>query len=189
MTETIKHLESLLCFLKACVLPIKLGLVKLLTAPQDLFVRLGGVDEDRPFAIADDKLVDGLAALNLTLSGAQPAKEAFQIVVGAPALGPGITLEEPRPALVKGCADMCDHIGILRVVLRVLLQLGQELFDLALDPPAGRALLPLVLRGVEPTVQFHQPVALALEVPILWRKRLAEGDHRQQLSQDGMAPF
>ena len=121
MTETIKHLESLLCFLKACVLPIKLGLVKLLTAPQDLFVRLGGVDEDRPFAIADDKLVDGLAALNLTLSGAQPAKEAFQIVVGAPAFGPGITLEEPRPALVKGCADMCDHLGILGVVLRVLL--------------------------------------------------------------------
>jgi hypothetical protein len=189
MTETITPSESLLGFVKAGVLLINPGLVKLLTAPQDVFVRLGGVDEDRPFARAEDELVDGRAAMKLPLSGAPPAKEAFQIVVRAPACGPGITREEPGPALGKGCAAMDDHRGILGVGLRVRLHLGQALLDLALDSPAGRAPLPLVLRGSEPPVQFHQPVALALAVPIVWRNRLAEGDHRQPLRQDGRAPF
>jgi hypothetical protein len=167
VAKTIQHLEPVLHFAKACLLLIKLGLVKLLTALQDLFVGFRWVDEDHPFTIADDKLMDGLATMSLPLSGPQPAKEGFQLIVGAPAFGPGITLEEPWPALIKGSADMCDHIGILRVVLRVLVQLSQELFDLALDPAAGRAWVALVCRRVETAIQFHQPATLALELPIL----------------------
>ena len=137
MTKTMKHLESLLRFEKAGMFLVKLGLVKLLKAMQELLVGLGGINEDGPFTIADDKLMDGLVALNLTLSSTQPAKEGFQVIVGTVALGPGITLEEPPPALAEGRCDMRDHTGILGTVSSVLLQVGQKLFDPALDPAAG----------------------------------------------------
>jgi hypothetical protein len=189
VAKAIEHLEPVLHFAKACLLLIKLGLVKLLTALQDLFVGFRWVDEDRPFTRAEDKLMDGLATMSLPLSGPQPATEGFQLIVGAPAFGPGITLEEPWPALSKGSADLCDHIGILRVGLRVLVQLSQELCDLALDPPAGRAWVVLVFRRVETALQFHQPATVALELLILWHERSAQLDHRQQVIQDRMAPF
>jgi len=50
-------LAPLLCFEKPGILLIKLGLVKLLKAAQPLRESLGGVNEDGPLAIAQDKLV------------------------------------------------------------------------------------------------------------------------------------
>jgi len=189
VTKAIKHLKPLLGFEKAGLLLIKLGLVKLPTAMQDLFVRLGGVDEDGPFAIADDKLVDGLAALNLTLSGAQPAKEGFQVIIRAVALRPRVALEESCPALAEGRADPCDHPRVSRTALRVLLQLGQKLFDLTLNLLAGRAQLTLDLWRVETPLQFHQPVPLAFELLIAGGKSLVAVGHGQQLIQERVPPF
>jgi len=189
MTETIKHLESVLRLEKACILPINLGLVKLLTALQDLRGGFSGVDEDGPFTIADDKLMDGFAPLNLTLSGPQPPKEGFQVIVGAIALRPGIALEQARPALTEARADMSDHTGVMRTLPSMLFQLGQKLFDLTLDLLAGWARPALAVWGVETPLQFHQPVPLAFELPILRPKRVAEMDHRQQLRQEWMPPF
>jgi hypothetical protein len=174
---------------KACLLLRNLGLGKLLTARQDLFVGFRGVAEDRPCTLAEDNLRDGLATLRLPLSGPQPAKEGFPISVGAPAFGPGIPREEPGPALSKGSAARCDHLGLLRVVLRGLVPLSQELFALALDPPAGRAWGVLVFRGGETAIQFPQPATLALAVPRLWHEGAAQLDHSHQGSHERMAPF
>jgi hypothetical protein len=189
MTETIKHLEPVLGFFKACVLLIKLSLVKLPKAVQDLFVGLGGVDEEGPFPIADDKLVDGFTAMDLPLAGPQPPKEGFQVIVGAVALRPGIALEQACPALAEARTDMGDHPSVLRTLPSVLFQLGQKLFDLALDLLTGRARLPRELRRVETPLQFHQPVPLAFEVVIACGKRVAELDHGQQLLQERVSPF
>jgi len=124
MAKTIKHLEPLLHFEKACLLLIKVGLVKLLTARQDLLIGFQGVDEDGPFAVADDKLMDGFTALNLTLPGPQPTKEGFQVIIRAVAFRPRIALEESRPALAEGCTDLGDYPRVWRAGLCVLLQLG-----------------------------------------------------------------
>ena len=124
MAKTIKHLEPLLHFEKACLLLIKVDLVKLLTARQDLLIGFQGVDEDGPFAVADDKLMDGFTALNLTLPGPQPTKEGFQVIIRAVAFRPRIALEESRPALAEGCTDLGDYPRVWRAGLCVLLQLG-----------------------------------------------------------------
>jgi hypothetical protein len=189
MTKAIKHLEPVLGFLKACILPIKLCLVKLPQAVQDLFVGLSGVDEESPFTIAEDKLVDGFTAMDLPLAGPQPPKEGLQLIVRTVALRPGIALEQARPALAEAPADMGDHTGVLRTLPCVLFQLSQKLFDLALDLWAGRARLPRELGRVETPLQFHQPVPLAFEVLIAWGKRVAELDHGQQLLQERVSPF
>jgi len=112
MTKAIQHVEPVLGFLKACIFLIKPCLVKLPKAVQDLFVGLGGVDEKRPFTIAEDKLVDGFPALDLPLAGSQPPKEGFQVIVGAVTFRPGIALEQARPALTKARADMGDHPSV-----------------------------------------------------------------------------
>ena len=189
MTKAIKHVEPVLGFLKACILPIKLCLVKLPQAVQDLFVGLGGVDEESPFTIAEDKLVDGFTAMDLPLAGPQPTKEGFQIIVRAVALRPGIALEQARPALAEARTDMGNHPSVLRTLPSVLFQLGQKLFDMALDLRAGRARVPRELRGVETPLQFHQPGPLAFEVVIAGGKRVAELDHGQQLLQERVSPF
>ena len=189
MTKTVKHVEPLLRSLKASIFSIKLGLVKLLTTLQNLLIGFGWVDEDGPFAIADNKLMDGLATMHLPLSGPQPPKEGFQLIVGAVALRPGITLEQARPALAEGAADMCDHTRILRTVLCVLLQLGQKLLDLAFDLTAGRGRLPLDFRWVETTLQFHKEAPLTFELSVVGGKRMTERDHGQQLIQEWVPPF
>lgn len=171
------------------LLLIKLGLVKLLTALQELLVGVRRVDEDRPFTIADDKLMDGFATMNLTLPGPQPTKEGFQVIVGAVAFGPGITLEEPRPALAEGGADLSDHLRLGWTGLRLLLQLGQKLLDLALDLLAGRARLTRDFWRVETALQFHQPAPLTFKLSILGAKGAAELNHRHQLRQERMVPF
>lgn len=189
MAKTIKHLEPLLHFEKACLLLIKVGLVKLLTALQDLLVGFRGVDEDGPFTVADDKLMDGFTALNLTLPSPQSTKKGFQVIIGAVAFRPRIALEESRPALAEGCADLGDHPRVWRAGSCVLLQLGQALFDSALNLLAGRARLILNLWWVETPVQFHQPPPLAFELLIAGDKWLAECDHPQQLIQERVPPF
>jgi hypothetical protein len=75
VAKTVEHLEPVLRFEKACPLLIKLGLIKLLAAPQDLLIGFGGVNEGRPFTITDDKLMDRFAALGLTLASPQPTKK------------------------------------------------------------------------------------------------------------------
>lgn len=133
--------------------------------------------------------MDGFATLNLTLSGSQPTKEGFQVIVGTVAFGPGITLEESPPALAEGRADVADHLRLWWTGLRVLLQLGEKLLDLALDLLAGRARLPLDLWRVEAALEFHQPAPLTFKLSILRAKGAAELDHRQQLRQERMTPF
>jgi hypothetical protein len=155
VTKAIKHLEPLLGFLKASILPIKLCLVKLLKAVQDLCVGLGGVDEESPFPITDDELVDRFTAMDLPRAGSEPPKEGFQVIVRAVALRPGIALKQARPALAEARADMGDHTGVWRTLPRVLFQLDQKLFDLALDLLAGRARLALDVWWVETPVQCH----------------------------------
>ncbi|MCA1606972.1 MAG: hypothetical protein LC775_16225 [Acidobacteria bacterium] len=166
MAKTIEHLEPVLRFEKACLLLIKLGLIKLLTAPQDLLIGFGGINENRPFTVADDKLMDGFAALDLTLPGPQPTKEGFQVIVGPIALRPGITLKQTRPTLAEGRADMGDHMRVWRIALRVLLQLGQKFFDLALDLLAGRVRLPRDFWWVEAPLQFHKEAPLAFKLSV-----------------------
>lgn len=189
MTKAIQHLEPVLGFLKACIFLIKPCLVKLPQAVQELVVGLGGVDEERPFSIAEDKLVDRFTALDLPLAGAQPTKEGFQVIVRAVTVRPSIALEQARPALAKARADMSDHPCVLRTLPCMLFQVGQELFDLALDLRTGWARLPGKLRRVQTPFQFHQPVPLAFEVLIACGKRAAELDHNQQLLQEWVPPF
>jgi len=189
MVKTVKHLKSLLRFLKPSILLIKLGLVKLLASLPDLLVGLGRINEDCPFAIADDKLVDGLPTMRLPLSGAQPTKEGFQVIVGAVTLRPGITLEQARPALTEGGAELRHHPRVRRTILRVLFQLGQKLFDLAFDLSAGRGRLTCDFWWVEAVLEFHQETSLAFELTVVCGERMTPGDHRQQLIQEWMPPF
>jgi len=132
--------------------------------------------------------MDRLAAVNLALAGAQATKEGFQIVIGAVAFGPGVAGEEPRPTLPEGDADMGHHLGFVGMVLGVLFQFRQEVLDLTFDATPGWARLKVFGR-IKAPIQFHQPVALALETPILPREGVATLDHGQQLVQERMAPF
>jgi hypothetical protein len=134
-------LKLVLRFLKSSVLAIKLLLFELLDAFQHLLKRLLGVNENRPLAVAEDKVVRRLVPVGLALTGTQPPKERFQLIVGAVPLRPGITGEEPGPAVGKGRADMGDHGGILRMVRGVLVQFRQKRLDpvAALDGRWGAA--------------------------------------------------
>src|SRR5712692_3272895 len=93
VTKTVKQLQLLVCSEEPPILFVKLGLVNLLKAFQHLLEGVGRVNKHRPFAIPQDKLMDGLAALNLTLAREQATKEGFQLSVGAVACGPGVAGE------------------------------------------------------------------------------------------------
>jgi len=164
-------------------------LVELLQALQHLLEGFRWVDEDGPFARADDELMHGLATMDLPLTSPQAAEEGLQIIVGAVAFGPGVTGEEARPAVTEGGADMGNHRRILGMTLGMLLQLDQKVFDLLLDATRGWARLTLVVWGVKSSLQLDQPTALAFELPVLSRKPLAVLHHGQQLLQERMAPF
>lgn len=71
----------------------------------------------------------------------------------------------------------------------LLRQLGQKGFDLALDGAAGRPGLSDHHGRVQASLQFDQPVALALELPILRREGAPPLHDRQQLLQQRMPPF
>ena len=131
----------------------------------------------------------GLAPMNLALTSPQASEETFEVVVGAPAFGPGITGKESRPPLLEGGADVRHHLGIGRARLGVLLQLRQKVFDLPLDlTPRGRRLIGL-LRGIQSAIQFDQPITLTLETAVLSRERAATLDDGQELIQNRMTPF
>ena len=68
VAKAVLHAKFELCFEKACILVVKLGLVKLLEAMEDLLERLGGIDKDGPLAVTDDELMHGLAAMDLSLA-------------------------------------------------------------------------------------------------------------------------
>ena len=166
VAKTIQHLKQLLCFLKSSVLAIKLLLFELLDTFQHLLKRLLGVNENRPLAVAEDKVVRRLMPVGLALTGTQPPKERFQLIVGAVPLWPGITGEEPGPAVRKGRADMGDHGGILRMVRGMLVQFRQKRFDPLLHLLAAGARRALDCWRIQPSLQLHQPAALAFELPI-----------------------
>ena len=63
VAKPIEYTKPLLRLFEACVLLVKFGLVKLLETLQELFERLGGVNENRPLAIADDELVHSFTCL------------------------------------------------------------------------------------------------------------------------------
>ena len=131
----------------------------------------------------------GLATLNLPLARAETSKERFQFIVGAVAFRPSIAREKTRPPLPKRGTDMRNHCGVDGMMLDMLFQLRQESFDLALDLATRGARLPFTLGRVKQPIQFHQPVALAAELPILRRKGLATLHHGQQLLQQRMPLF
>ncbi len=82
VAEAIQDLYPALGFEKASILSIKFGLLELLQALQHLVEGLRGVNEDSPFAIADDELMHGLAAMDLPLTSPQAAEEGLQSIVG-----------------------------------------------------------------------------------------------------------
>jgi hypothetical protein len=166
-------------------------LERLTTLPlQHVLEGFRGVDEDGPFAIADDELMHGLVAMDLPLPRPQAAEEGLQIIVGAVAFGPGVTGEEARPAVAEGGTDMGNHHRrIFSMALGMLFQLGQKVFDLPLDAARSWARLTFFVGGVKASLQLDQPPALAFELPILSRKSLAVVHHGQQLLQERMAPF
>ena len=131
----------------------------------------------------------GLATMNLPLARAETSEERFQFIVGAVAFRPSIARKKTRPPLPKRGTDMRNHCGVDAMMLGMLFQLCQEGFDLALDLATRRARLPFTLWRVKQPIQFHQPVALAAESPILRRKELATLHHGQQLIQQRMPPF
>jgi hypothetical protein len=189
MTKTLKHLEPVLGFVQASLLPINLCLVNLLKAVQDLCEGLGGVEEESPFTITDEELGDGVTAMDLPLAGPEPTQEGFPVMVRAGALRPGSALKQARPAWAEARTEMGDHTGVLRTLPRVLFPLDQKLFDVALDLLAGRARPALDFWRVETPVQLHQPPPVAFEVLIASGKWLRERDHGQQLLQEWVSPF
>ena len=131
----------------------------------------------------------GFAPMNLSLASLQASKETFEVVVGSPPFGPGITGKESRPTLLECRADVRHHLGICRMRLGVLFQLSQKVFDLPLDLTTRGAWLTDLLRGIQPAIQFDQPIALTLETAVLSRERAATLDDGQELIQNRMAPF
>ena len=83
MTETIKPWESVRRFVKPGIRLSKLGLLKLRKAVPYLRAGLAGVKEEGPRTVTEHKRRHGLAALKLTLTGAQAATAGFPIRVGA----------------------------------------------------------------------------------------------------------
>ena len=189
VTKTVLHLKSVLDFEKLSILFIKLGLIELLDSMQDLLKGFVGINQYSPLAVADDKLVHRLAAMNLALAGTQTTEEGFQVIVSAVTFRPDIAGKEPRPTLPEGGTDMCDHRCFRRVGLGVLFQSRQEFFDLAFDFSARRVRLPFSFRGIEAMFQFDQPLVLTFETPIRLCKRAAPLNHSPQVVQYGMAPF
>lgn len=130
-----------------------------------------------------------LAPMNLSLASPQASEETFEVVVGSPPFGPGITGKESRPTLLECRADVRHHLGICRAHLGLLLQLRQKVFDLALDLTAGGTWLTGLLRGIQSAIQFDQPIALTFETAVLNGERAATLDNGQELIQNRMAPF
>jgi len=189
VAETIQDLYPVLGFEKASILLLKFGLLELLHALQHLVEGLSGVNEDSPFAIAEDKLMHGLAAMDLPLTSPQAAEEGLQSIVGPIAVGPSVTGEEARPALAEGGADMGNHRRIFGMAVGMVFQLAQKVFDLPLDAARGWTWLSFVVWRVKSSLQLDQPSAVAFELPVLSRKPLAVLHHNQQLVQERMAPF
>ncbi len=131
----------------------------------------------------------GFAPMNLSLASPQASEETFEIVVGSPPFGPGITGKESRPPLLEGRADMRHHLGIGRARLGMLFQLGQKVFDVPLDLTARGAWLTGLLGRIQPALQFDQPIALTLETAVLSRERATTLNDDQELIQNRMAPF
>ena len=127
--------------------------------------------------------------MNLSLARPQASEETFEVVVGSPAFGPGITRKESRPTLLERRADVRHHLSICRARLGVLLQFRQKVFDLLLDLTARGASLTGLLRGIQPAIQFDQPIALTLETAVLSRERAATLDDGQEVIQNRMPPF
>ena len=130
-----------------------------------------------------------LASMNLSLARPQASEETFEVVVGSPAFGPGITGKESRPTLLERRADVRHHLSIRRARLGVLFQLSQKVFDVPLDLTARGAWLTGLLGRIEPAIQFDQPIALTLETAILRSERAATLDDGQELIQNRMPPF
>ena len=131
----------------------------------------------------------GFASMNLSLASPQASKETFEVVVGSPPFGPGITGKESRPTVLEGRADVRHHLGIGRARLGVLFQLSQKVFDVPLDLTARGAWLTGLLGRIAPAIQFDQPIALTLETAVLRSERAATLDGGQELIQNRMPPF
>ena len=189
VAKTILRAKSELCGAEPCRLFVKPGLVELLEPLEYLFKRFGGIDKDRPLTVADNELVHGLAPMNLSLASPQASEEAFEIVVGSPTFGPGITGKESWPTLLECRADARHHFGIFRARLSLLFQFSQKVFDLPLDRTARGAWLTGLLRGIQSAIQFDQPIALTLETAVLKGEWAAMLDDDQELIQNRMAPF
>jgi hypothetical protein len=189
VAKAVLHAKFELCCAKPRRLFVELGLVELLETLQHLVKRFGGADKDRPLAIVENKLMHGPAPMNLSLASPQAPEEAFEVVVGAPTFRPGITGKESRPTLLERRADVRHHLGIGRARLGVLFQLSQKVFDLPFDLTAGRAWRTLLRRGIQPAIQFDQPIALTPETAVLNGERAATLDDGQELIQNRMASF
>ncbi len=133
--------------------------------------------------------MDRLATMNLALASPQASEETFDVVVRAPTFGPRIASKEPRSMLLERRADMCHHRRIFGAGLGMVFQLGQEVFDLALDVAASWLWLTRWLWGIQSPVQFDQPIPLTFELAILGLEGAATLDDGQEVLQDRMPPF
>jgi hypothetical protein len=70
VAKAVQHAQPLLGALKACVLAIKVELLELLETGEHLPKRLARINEHRPFAVAQEKVVRSLMAGGLALPGA-----------------------------------------------------------------------------------------------------------------------
>ena len=131
----------------------------------------------------------GFAPMNLSLASPQASEETFEVVVGSPTFGPGITGKESRPTLLECRADVRHHLGIGRARLGMLFQLSQKVFDVPLDLTARGGWLTGLLGRIQPAIQFDQPIALTLEAAVLSRERAATLDDGQELTQNRKTPF
>ena len=189
MTKTVKQLQPLLGFQETSVFSIEVGLLKLSKAFQDLVEGLGRVEIDGPLTVTNDKFMHGLATMNLPLTGTQAPKERFDVVIGAVTFRPGVACEQTRPALSENLAEVIDHRRIVGMLLGMLFQLCQEIFDLFLDGAARGLRLTRDVRWIQPSFQLHQPSMLVLELPMASGKGLTAVHHRAQLRQERMPPF
>ena len=189
VAKAVLYAQFELCGEKTCVVFVKLGLVKLLEAAEHALERFGGVNEDRPLAVTEDELVDGLAAMNLPLTGSQASEETFEIVVSPPAFRPSIAGKEARPPLTERRTKVGHRLGIFGARLGLLFQLGQELFDVSLDVSPRRAWLVGSLWRIQSPIQFDQPTVLPFEAAILDGEGVAALNHGEELIQNGMTPF
>ena len=96
-----------------------------------------------------------------------------QPILALEALRPGITGEEPGPAVGQGGTDMGNDRGLLGMGARVVLQLREKRFDLSLHVRTAGTRHAGNDGRIEPSLQLYQPAPLALEATISGSERPA----------------